>query len=350
MPETDNRQKEKSSNPTINRVLRVYQPGENPRLALAQETLPQPADDEVRLKLTSIGLNRADLLFQQQRYFEKAQEGSRIGFEGAGIVDACGSASPFKPGQRVAVCPMSITAHEQGCMSDYALFKSHQLLPSPDKISDTDSGAFWMAYLTAWGGLFDAGQLKSGQSVLINAASSSVGIAAIQLAKAQGCRVIATGTQVEKFDHLRAQGADAVLHQAKEPDDYAAFESAIMEATDGHGLDLSFDAVAGPAVRCLIKCSKRGGRLIIHGRLDRRPMDVHAGVLMKRLLTLQGYTLDQTLGNESKMTQAAQVIRAGIDSDSLRPLISKRFPLAQYQEAFDYLASNRQLGKVVVCP
>jgi len=330
------------------RVLRLKKSGEHPELSLEAEALTPPNEGEVRVKLTSIGLNRADLLFQQNRYFQKPELNSRLGFEGGGIIDAVGPNTPFSVGDRVSTCPMAIDVFSQGCLADYATFTASQLLPCPSAIASDSIGAIWMAYLTAWGGLLDAGKLKIGNNVVITAASSSVGIAAIQIAKQHHASVIATTTSPGKFEALKELGADAVILQPREPSEFDSYLEAIKTFTQGQGSDLVFDAVAGPASHALIKASKRGGRIIFHGLLDRRPMDVHAGVLMKRLLTLKGYTLDQTLSDSDKKIAAVKGIYDGIETGSLKPVIAKFFTLEQYQSAFDYLRSNQQFGKVVI--
>ncbi|MDX1452961.1 MAG: zinc-binding dehydrogenase, partial [Oleiphilaceae bacterium] len=118
--------------------------------------------------------------------------------------------------------------------------------------------------------------------------------------------------------------------------------------TMAQGCELIFDAVAGPASRALIQSSRRGGRYIIHGMLDRRPMNVHAGVLMKRLLTLQGYTLDQTLTETESRQSAIAALEQLASEATVQPNIDKRFSLREAPQALDYLATNQHLGKVLV--
>lgn len=332
-----------------NRVIRLHQFSPEIILQIQHETIPAPERDEVLLRLTSIGLNRADLLFQQQRYFEKPQPDSRLGFEGAGIVEAAGPDALFNPGDRVAICPMTLDVQTQGCLADYGLYRSGQLIPTPQCIDDAHSGAIWMALLTAWGGLCDAGDLQSGETVLITAASSAVGLACIQLAKAMNTRVIATSSSVEKLNKLLELGADHVLLQPRESEKLADFENQLLRLAP-EGIDLSFDAVTGPGSRALIRAARRGGRLVVHGFLDRRPMDVHPGVLMKRLLTLKGYTLDATLDNPHKKAEALACLGEWLNKGLCAPQIAQTFSLEETSEAFACLATNQHLGKIVIRP
>ncbi len=310
----------------------------------------------VRVKLSSIGLNRADTLFPQGRYFFKPEftsfpsgEGtqgySRAGFEGAGIVDAVNVGSSFKVGDRVAILPLTFNVSQQGCLAEYGIYDENILIPTPDSISDELAGSIWMQYLTAWGGLVTDGQLQEGQTVVITAASSSVGIASIQIAKMLGATAIATTTSDEKVLQLKELGADHVINM--KTDDYV---DKIKTITQNKGTDLVFDAVAGPATRSLVQGSARGGKIIIQGMLDRRPMDIHAGVLMKRLLTLKGFTLDILLDNPSQLQKAIKHTTNGLNTGALKPIIAQQFPMSRFEDALLLLKSNKHTGKIVVTP
>lgn len=317
-------------------------------LAIEELERPEPGAGEVRVKLKSIGLNRADLLYPQGRYFIKPVPNSRIGFEGAGVIDACGPGTHYKVGDKVGICPMTMNVVNQGCLAEYGIYSEQQLLPTPPSVSLDDSGAIWMAYLTAWGGLVDAGGLSSGDHVVITAASSSVGIAAIQLCQQLDAISIATTTSEDKAEILRQAGANHVIVQEKGDEGIQHYVDQVNEITNGKGSDLVFDAVAGPATHGLVKASKRGGCIVIHGLLDRRPMDIHAGVLMKRLLTIKGYTLDQTLNEPEIKAKAVEMITNGFDQGILSPTIAKRFDFVDYQNAFQKLTKNQHIGKIVI--
>jgi len=323
----------------------------NPKsLKLIETVLPTPRKGEVRLKLSSIGLNRGDLLFCQGRYFIKPSSGSRLGFEGAGIIDDICAPSKFKLGDKVAICPMSFDVNTQGCLAEYGIYKEDSLIPSPKGLPLEHSGGIWMAYLTAWGGIVEAGQLKAGEALVITAASSSVGIAAIQIGNMLGAKTIATTTSEEKAEKLIELGAQHVIVQSKSSNANQYYVDQINQITHNSGSDLVFDAVAGPATHGLVKASTRGGRIVIQGMLDRRPMDIHAGVLMKRLLTLKGYTVDQTLENEAQKQNAIRSISKGFSDKNLVPVIAEKYKLSSFQDAFDSLATNRHTGKIIITP
>ncbi|PID44501.1 MAG: NADPH:quinone reductase [Proteobacteria bacterium] len=329
-------------------------------LKLVSLPLPEPGPGQVRIRLTSVGLNRADALFRENRYFIKPtfsvsgemngqsateQKYCRIGFEGAGIIDKAGDGVALPVGQRVALLPLTVDPINQGTLSEYGVYNVEHLIQVPDSIDDGISGAIWMKYLTAWGGMVADGNLQAGQVVTITAASSSVGVASIQLAKMLGATVIATSTSDEKLPELLSHGADHVINSRS--GDYV---DQVKSITGGTGTDLVFDAVAGPGMRDLVQGSKRGGCIVIQGMLDRRPMEVHAGVLMKRLLTMKGFTLDKVIEDKPCLERALDCIRSGLTEGRLTPCIARTFPLVEYSEAFRLLESNRHVGKIVVNP
>ena len=333
------------------RALVLENPSDPTSLSLKDFTLPTPGAGEFRLKFSSIGLNRADILYPQGRYFFKPKAGSRIGFEGAGTVDAVGPGVTLPVGTRGGLCPSSFDVATQGCIAEYGIYKVKDLLPTPKNLPDEQAGTIWMAYLTAWGGMVEAGALSEGETVVITAASSSVGIAAIQIANMLGAITIATTTSEAKADRLKELGAQQVIVQNKDNEDpIAHYVDQVRAYTNGCGSHLVFDAVAGPASHALIKASIRGGRIVIHGMLDRRPMDIHAGVLMKRLLTLRGYTIDQTLNDDTKKQKAVAALLKGFEAKQLAPIVDHQFSLDEFQQALNYLASNQHIGKIVICP
>ncbi|WP_250657970.1 zinc-dependent alcohol dehydrogenase family protein [Alkalimarinus coralli] len=344
------------------RALIFKEQGPIDSIELADLPLPMPGKGQVRLKLTSAGLNRSDTLFPEGRYFFKptflplgesdctqpASEQyaySRLGFEGAGIIDAVGEGVSYRVGDRVAITPLALDVSRDGCFAEYGIYNANNLIATPESVSDEDAASIWMQYLTAWGGLVTDGGLTQGQTVVITAASSSVGIAAIQIANMRGATSIATTTSDDKVSQLKKLGAQHVINMKN--GDYV---ERIKTITNGTGTDLVFDAVAGPDTRYLVQGSARDSRIVIQGMLDRRPMDIHAGVLMKRRLTIKGFTLDIVLDNQEVLGDCVRKITQGINSQQLTPIIAKKFDLDCYKEAFKLLKSNKHTGKILITP
>jgi len=333
------------------RTLILESPSHPKSLKLIEAPLPEPKTGEVRVKFSAMGLNRADLLFCQGRYFIKPEAGSRLGFEGAGLIDKLGpDTEKFSLGDCVALCPMSFDVHTQGCFSDYGIYSQEALILCPKEIDSQINAAIWMAYLTAWGGLVMAGNLSKGETVVVTAASNAVGIAAIQIANMLGAKVIATTTSESKAESLLTLGAQQVFiqNQSTLEDSIYSYVKLVNDSTQGMGSDLVFDAVAGPMTHALVKASKREGRIIIQGMLDRKPMDIHAGVLMKRLLTLKGYTVDLLLSKPEQKKRAIDGILRGLEQNKINPIIARTFELDEFEHAFDYLKANSHVGKVII--
>jgi NADPH:quinone reductase-like Zn-dependent oxidoreductase len=314
-------------------------------LEIVSRDIPPPGPGEVRVRVTSLGLNRADLLFVQGRYFQRATLPSRVGMEPAGVVERVGEGVNFQPGDRVGVLPSSFELSAQGGLAEYVTVPARCLVPTPPSLDDRDAAAIWMQYLTVWGALRVTAPVESGNFVVITAASSSVGLAAIECVKMWGAIPIATTTSADKVARLVEHGAAHVINMKTE--DYPA---RIKEITDGQGVHVVFDAVGGPAINEQVRACRQGGAILLYGLLDTRPMDFIPGLLIGKQLRLIGYTVRSLLENRAARERAVSEIGEGIAAGRLRPVIDRRFPLGEVREAFEYMASNRQFGKIIVNP
>jgi NADPH:quinone reductase-like Zn-dependent oxidoreductase len=290
-------------------------------------------------------LNRADLLFQNGRYYKKPILPSRTGKEAAGVVEAVGPDTSFKTGDRVAILPSAMHESLQGGFAEYVVAPQDIVVPNPAKVPDELAGGIWMQYLTAWAGLGHTVKVRPGQHVVITAASSSVGIAAIQLVKLFGGVPIATTTSASKIDRLKEQGAAHVIDVSRE--DYV---ERVREITANEGVDVVFDAVAGAMMRDHIRACKRGGWILVYGVLDTTPMDVNPGVLIGKAVFIHGHSINALYQAPQALRDAVERINRGLDQGELKLVIDRQFPLDQIREALEYMLSNRQFGKIVVNP
>ena len=195
------------------KVIEFERTGGPEQLNLIEHPIAAPAPHEVQVEIKAAGLNRVELLFLAGEYLVQPNPPARIGFEASGVIRALGkNVDGFSVGQAVSVTP-NLDPTLYGVLGEVANVPVTTLQPKPDGISFIDAAAFWMAYPTAWGGLVQAGGLtaNAGQTVLISAASSSVGIAAIQIAKTYGAKVIATTRTAEKVDAIRTVGTDYII-------------------------------------------------------------------------------------------------------------------------------------------
>jgi NADPH:quinone reductase-like Zn-dependent oxidoreductase len=213
----------------------------------------------------------------------------------------------------------------------------------PDVLTFNEAAAAWMQYITVWGALVEQARLSDGDFVIATAASSSVGIAAFQIARMVGARVIATTRTGSKRQALLTAGAHHVIATDEED-----LPSRVMEITNGAGARIAFDAVGGRLVGPLTAAMARGGTLIGYGALSPEPTALPMAALIGKGLTLKGYHVCEVIAGDSTLERAKAFILAGLESGALKPLIARLFPLDQIREAHRFLESNDQIGKVVV--
>ena len=314
-------------------------------LEIAEIDRPDPGPGEALVRVTSAGLNRADALFRQGRYLKRPRTPSRSGFEAAGIVEAVGEGCRFKPGDRVASLPGMLEASINGGAAEFVVAKEEILIPSPPTVDDRDAGGVWMQYLTAWGALNHAVRLREGQFVVVTAASSSDGLAAVQLARRLGATPIATTTSGAKIEKLRDNGAEHVIDVKRE--DYAR---RIKQIAGGRGVDVVFDAVAGAALGDHFRACRPEGIVLIYGALAGATPEINPGQMIGKNLTLRGYTLFPLLNDKPALAEAVSEIAKGLADGRFTLRIDRRFALSEIAEAHRYLESNAQVGKIVICP
>ncbi|MGI8772475.1 MAG: zinc-dependent alcohol dehydrogenase family protein [Acidobacteriaceae bacterium] len=325
------------------RIVRFYQLGGPENLKMEDAPSRQPGAGEVRLRVQAVGLNRAEALYVRGHYFERPELPSRIGYEAAGIVEAVGpDVEQSWLGKRVATTP-GYSMNQYGVLGEEAIVPANTLGEYPARLSSTQAAAIWMQYLTAYGALIAFGKLQADDFVIITAASSSVGLAAIQITKAEGARAIATTRTSKKRDELLALGADHVIATEEEN-----LEQEVGEITGGKGARIIFDAVAGPFVEKLAAAAAPGGILFEYGGLSMEPTPFPLRAAMGKGLSLRGYTLHEIRHRPDLLAIAKQYVFDRLEDGRFEPKIAKTFPLAQTVEAYRYLESNAQVGKVVI--
>lgn len=304
-----------------------------------------PGPGEVQLRVTSVGLNRADANYRAGKYLVRSPGESRSGFEGAGIVEVVGTDVTLQPGDRVGVLPSAFDVVREGAAAERMTVPATVCVPTPSTVSDRDAGTVWMQYLTVWGALVEIAAIGTGDWVVVPAASSSVGIAAIQLCRARGARVIATTTSAAKVATLQALGPDAIVDTRAEP-----YVERVMEITDGAGARVVFDPIYGPIVNDHIRVATGEAIVFVYGVLDFRPLALAAGGMLRKQIRLQGYTIGPLLADAAQRARAVDGISAHLERGDFAPVVDSYFPLARIQDAHRHLESNRQIGKVVVLP
>lgn len=326
------------------RVVRFHELGGPEVLRIEEESRSEPlAADEVRISVKALGLNRADVMFRRGTYIEKATLPSRLGYEASGLIEAVGAAvAELKPGQAVSVIP-PIGLGRYGTYGESIVVPVRFVVPKPESLSFELAASAWMQYLTAYGGLIEAGGLRQGEHVLITAASSSAGLAAIQIALSVGAIPIATTTTQAKKEAVRALGAAHVI--ATQEEDLGA---ALLNIVGPEGLQRAFDAVGGPQVETIAAAMSPGGVIVSHGMLDPAPTPFPLRLALRKSLSIRGYVFTEIVGSPAKLAAAKRFILDGLTSGALRPVIDKTFGFDDIVAAHRYLESNQQIGKVVV--
>ena len=312
---------------------------------LQYDELPsrEPGAGEVRLRVQAIGLNRAESMYFHGEYFEQAKLPSLLGYEAAGVVEAVGpDVDKSWLGKQVASVP-PFSMNEYGVAGEVAIVPANLIGEYPAKLSPAEGAAIWMQYLTAYGALVRYAQVKKGDFVLITAASSSVGLAAIQIAKAEGATAIAATRTSSKKKELLELGADHVI--AFEEEDLVA---RVKEITGGQGVRVTFDPVAGPLLDKLVDAASIYGIIIEYGILDSRTAPYPVFAAMPKWLTIRAYTLGEFTPDPKQLAPVLKYVNERLEDGRFEVKIAKTFPLTEITEAYRYLLSNTQIGKVVV--
>ena len=325
------------------KIVRIHQTG--PAEVLRIEDLPeqQPKEDEVRLRVEAIGLNRAEIMFRNGTYLETPAFPARLGQEASGVVDAVGpGVTGIKISDRVGTVP-SFSMSSHGVYGETAIVPAHAVVRYPHSLTPIEGASIWTQYLTVWGALVHYGKVRAGQDVVITAASSSVGLAAIEVAKLLGARPIAVTRTPAKKKRLLELGASEVIVSTEED-----LPAAVGRYTGGKGAALIFDPVAGPFLDTLAQCAANGGQIIEYGWLSGEPTPFPLFPAFQKGLTVRGYTLYEFVNDRVLRPEAERFVTEHLAQGKLRPKIDCTFPLSQIVDAHRYLESNKQVGKVVV--
>lgn len=325
------------------KVVRFHQTGSPDHLKFEDLPTRDPGPAEVKLRVEAVGLNRAESLYYRGLYMEKPEPPSRIGYEAAGVVTAVGpDVDKGWLGKHVGIVP-GFSQNKYGVLAEEAIVPVSSLAEFPASLSAAEGAAIWMQYVTAWGALVHFGKVAKGDFVVIPAASSSVGLAAIQIVKDAGAVAIATTRTSKKRAELFALGADHVI--ATEEEDLVA---RVREITGGKGARIIFDPVAGPFVEKLATASSYHGIIFEYGALSLEPTPFPFFHAITKGLTLRAYTLMEITADPAALAEVKRYVYERIADGRFTPKIAKVFPFEQTVEAYKYLESNAQVGKIVI--
>jgi NADPH:quinone reductase-like Zn-dependent oxidoreductase len=303
---------------------------------------PRPAAGEIRIRVKAIGLNRAESMWRHGEYIEPVNLPARLGYEAAGTVDALGDGTEgFKIGEPVNVIP-SFSMNQYGTYGDLIVLPASALVKQPASLSFVEAASIWMMFVNAYSALIEDAKVTKGDFVLISAASSSVGLAAIQIASYAGATTIAlTRTSAKKRQLLDAGAAHVI---ATEETDLVA---QVMQLTAGKGARIALDSIGGPNFPKLISALAAQGTVYINGALSDAITPLPLLEMIAKMPAIKGHNIWKTSGDPERLKTAVAYIRRGFDEGKLKPVIDRTFPFDKIVEAHRYLETNGQFGKIV---
>lgn len=301
-----------------------------------------PGDDEALIEVKAIGLNRADAMFRRGEYIFDPVIPARLGTEAAGIVRGLGkNVTHVAVGDKVNLVP-SFRMGANGIYGEVIVVPGHAVIAQPEGLSFEQAACTWVMFLTAYGPLIDEARIQAGEHVVISAASSSVGLAAIQLSNMVGAIPIALTRTSAKREGLMAAGAKHVIATSE-----ADPASEILRITEGKGARVAFDPVGGDLLPRLIEAMPKGV-IYLYGALGGANLTVPVlGVLGQRV-TIKGWIIADLLEDEDRKREAVRYVTDGLRRGLLSPVIDRMFPFEEMAEAHWYLEAGRQFGKIAI--
>lgn len=327
----------------MSRIVRFHQHGGPEVLVVEDIDVPSPAPGEVQIRVKAIGINRADALLRSGTYIETATLPAGLGLEAAGTVTAVGDGvRTFSPGDAVSVIPpISMVPHPT--YGEIINMPARNVVRHPATMGWDAAAAVWMQFLTAYGALIPVARVQAGDIVAVTAASSSVGLAAIQIANLQGATPIAVTRTSAKRQALLDSGAVHVVASQEED-----LEARLKEIAGRQGVRVVFDAVGGPIFNQLTAAMSHRGILIEYGGLSQEPTPFPLAEVLSKCLTLRGFLVHEVTGDAERLAEALSYIRSGLSSGRFKPVLARTFPLEDIVEAHRYLEAGTQFGKVIV--
>jgi len=328
-------------------AIEITRPGPADTLQPTERTIPRAGPGEVLIKVAAAGVNRPDVAQRQGKYPAPPGASDLPGLEVAGelVEGDFGGDNPFglKPGD--AVCAL-LTG---GGYAEYAVAPLLQCLPAPKGLTLIEAAALPENYFTVWSNVFDRGRLgvtEDGipESLLVQGGSSGIGVTAIQLARAFGHRVFATAGNAEKCAACEKLGAHAINYREQD------FVEEVQQHTDGRGVDVILDMVAGDYVARELGLLAEEGRLVFIAALGGRQADIDALLIMQRRLTITGSTL-RARPIAFKAAVARQLherVWPLLASGKARPVIHQVFPAREAARAHALMETSAHIGKIML--
>lgn len=325
------------------KVIEIASFGGPDVLRLAQRPAPEAGVGEVCIRVSASGINRPDVLQRAGHYPAPPGASDIPGLEVAGAIvsgDAQAMAlADLKVGDRVCALVAG------GGYAEFCVAPVGQCLPVPQGLSDVEAASLPETFFTVWSNVFDRGGLKRGETLLVQGGSSGIGVTAIQMAKALGARVLVTAGSDDKCQACLALGADHAINYKTQD-----FQAEALRLTDGRGVDVILDMVAGGYVAKEVQCLAEDGRLVIIAVQGGVQGEFNAALLMRKRLTVTGSTL-----RARPVAFKADIAKACLEhvwpllaAGRIKPVVHSVFPAEQAAQAHALMESNQHVGKIVL--
>jgi len=310
-------------------------------LVLEELPSPRPGPGEVVIDVKAAGVNFPDVLIIRNKYQVKPPLPFAPGAELAGVIKEVGEGvAGFAPGDRV------IAMTTWGAFAEECVARVGQLIRMPAGLDFATAAAFTLTYGTSWHALKDRGELRAGETLLVLGAAGGVGLAAVEIGKALGARVVAAASSAEKLAVCRAHGADETIDYSTED-----LRARLKSLTGDKGVDVVYDPVGGPYAESAIRSTGWRGRYLIigfaHGEIPRIPLNL---MLLKGSSLVGVYWGDWTRREPEAAAAGMTELLGWLEAGKLKPHLSGRYPLARAADALVALASRQVAGKLVVEP
>jgi NADPH2:quinone reductase len=321
-------------------AIEIAQPGPPDVLRLTSRALPQPAAGEVLIRVSAAGVNRPDVMQRLGMYPPPPGAPDIPGLEVAGTVVKLGNAvSRWKSGDRVCALVAG------GGYAEYVTAPWQQCLPIPGDLSMNEAASLPETFFTVWANVFERARLAAGETLLVQGGSSGIGVTAIQLARAFGHRVFVTAGSPEKCRICEQLGAERAINYKNED-----FVGVTRDLTDGRGVDVILDMVAGDYVPRELQCLAEDGRLVIIAFLGGTKTQLNMTDILRRRLTITGSTLrPRPVEFKAGLARALEEkVWPLVANGTIKPVIHQCYALGDAREAHATMESSSHVGKLVL--
>ncbi len=322
------------------RAIIVTEPGGPEVLHIEDRPDPTPREDEVLVRVSAAGVNRADVLQRMGAYPPPPGASEILGLEASGVIAATGAGvSGLAEGDRVMILV------EGGGYAELVAVRATQVVPVPDNIDMISAGGIPEVFITAHDALFTRGRLQSGETVLIHGGGGGVGTAAIQLARRHGCRVLVTAGSAAKLERCVNLGADAGINYRSED-----FVARTRDLTGGRGADVIIDIMGAAYAQRNVDAVAVDGRIVLLGMQGGTRAEVDLGLLLRRRAALIATALRARPAAQKAAIVAAfaRDVVPGLADGSIQPVIDRILPLERADEAHRLIEAGEATGKIVL--